>query len=445
MGLFEIELPGGRQWLRLGDAYEVTRKPRGLDRASLPLIPFAPMDAIPQGGAYAPRYTLRDPSEIKSGTYFERGDILIAKITPSFENGKQALAVELPTPFGYATTEIIPLRPREVGHDRRLLFFYLLHPDVRQFVAERMEGTTGRKRIPEEILLDLPLPEFEPEEQAAVADSLEMIQRLIEVESRSMQTTTDLKHAAMRTLFRSGLRGEAQKETEIGPVPESWGVVHFGSVRERLQYGTSTKCAYEPSKYPVLRIPNVEPQRINPTDMKYCTLTDADAERFRLENGDLIFIRTNGVIDRLGCCAVYTGEPVNALFASYLIRASLKREQVIPEFASYFFSSELSTGIIVGRATPASDGKYNLNTAAIDSLPIPMPPLDEQGKIVKVLDAIDQKIDLHRQKRTVLEELFNALLHKLMIGEIRVGDLDVSTLFDNATQSIVAKLKRCQG
>ena len=241
-----------------------------------------------------------------------------------------------------------------------------------------------------------------------------------------LANSQELKRAAMQTLFTRGLLGEAQKETEIGPVPESWGVMHFGSVRERLQYGTSTKCAYEPSKYPVLRIPNVEPQRINPTDMKYCGLTDADAERFRLENGDLVFIRTNGVIDRLGSCAVYTGEPVNALFASYLIRASLKREQVIPEFASYFFGSELSTGIIAGRATPASDGKYNLNTAAIDGLPIPMPSLDEQGEIVEILEAIDRKIDLHQRKQAVLEELFKALLHKLMTGEVRVGELDLS-------------------
>jgi type I restriction enzyme, S subunit len=84
---------------------------------------------------------------------------------------------------------------------------------------------------------------------------------------------------------------------------------------------------------------------------------------------------------------------------------------------------------VVGRATPASDGKYNLNTGTIDSLPIPLPPtLEEQREIVGILDAIDRKIDLHRKKRTVLDELFKALLHKLMTGEIRVGDLDLSTL-----------------
>ena len=428
MSLFDTELTDGRRWINVGDAYEVTKKPRGLDTASLPTIPFAPMDAIPQDGGYAPDYALRTAGEIKSGTYFECGDILVAKITPSFENGKQALTTELPTPFGYATTEVIPLRPCLESHDRRLLFFYLLHPDVRHHVAERMEGTTGRQRIPDNVLLDLPFPEFEPEEQTAIADSLEMIQRLMAVEARSIQVAADLKRVAMQALFRNGLRGEAQKETEIGPMPESWEVVSFGSVRDRLQYGTSTKCSYEPSAYPVLRIPNVEPQRINPTDLKYCSLSDSEAARFRLETGDLIFIRTNGVLDRLGSCAVYSGEPANALFASYLIRAQLKQDYIMPDFASYFFSSDFGTGIIAGRATPASDGKYNLNTATIDSMPVPVPALDEQCEVAAILNAIDRKIDLHRRKRAVLEELFRALLHKLMTGEIRVGDLDFSQL-----------------
>lgn len=51
--------------------------------------------------------------------------------------------------------------------------------------------------------------------------------------------------------------------------------------------------------------------------------------------------------------------------------------------------------------------------------------LDE---IAEVVDAIDRKIDLHRRKRGVLEELFKSLLHKLMTGEIRVADLDMSAL-----------------
>lgn len=70
----------------------------------------------------------------------------------------------------------------------------------------------------------------------------------------------------------------------------------------------------------------------------------------------------------------------------------------------------------------------NLNNVVLSQLPVIYPRLDEQHDIVAILDAIDRKIELHRKKRAVLEELFKALLHKLMTGEVRVDALDLSAL-----------------
>ena len=272
---------------------------------------------------------------------------------------------------------------------------------------------------------EIPVPPLE--EQHSISQALRQVDHGLSLQNDQLRTIVEMKRAAMQTLFTRGLRGEAQKETEIGPMPESWGFVNFASVREKLQYGTSIRCTYDVSEHPVLRIPNIEPQRVTTHDLKYCTLTGNDAAKYQLEDGDLIFIRTNGVLDRLGSCAVYDGHPVNALFASYLIRAKVKQKYVIPHFAAAFFGSEVGTGIVSARAIAASDGKFNLNTAAIDSLLLPLPPtLNEQREILVVLDAIDRKINLHRRKRVVLEELFEALLHKLMAGEISVGELNLS-------------------
>ena len=59
----------------------------------------------------------------------------------------------------------------------------------------------------------------------------------------------------------------------------------------------------------------------------------------------------------------------------------------------------------------------------------------EQHEIVAILDAIDRKIDLHKRKRAVLDELFKALLHRLMTGEIRVADLDLSLIAEDAVSA----------
>ena len=79
---------------------------------------------------------------------------------------------------------------------------------------------------------------------------------------------------------------------------------------------------------------------------------------------------------------------------------------------------------------------YNASLSA--TIPIWFPEEDEQGEIITILDAIDRKIDLHRCKRAVLEELFKSLLHKLMTGEIRVADLDFSGLASAPTAEAAA-------
>lgn len=361
-------------------------------------------------------------SDVLSGKYlFQAGDVLYGKLRPYLD--KAVLA----TDSGICTTELLVLRPKE-GIDPRF-FVGVVHSPA--FIEHAVAGTTGvqHPRTSWGHIANFELPAFDNDEQEKIANLLWEVHDAITSNEAAVEAGGDLKRAAMRALFTKGLRGEEQKETEIGPVPKSWDVVEFAEVRERLQYGTSTRCTYDPTEFPVLRIPNIEPGRVNAADIKFGTLRKDEAKRYLLKDGDLIFIRTNGVIERLGACAVFAGEPEGALFASYLIRAQLRLERVDPYFAAHFYGSELGTSIVAGRATPAADGKYNLNTGTIDSLPLPLPPtVDEQREIVSVLDAIDRKIDLHRRKRAVLDELFKALLHKLMTGEIRIADLHLTAL-----------------
>ncbi len=318
---------------------------------------------------------------------------------------------------------IISIYPRQ-DVDQRYLGYFLSQVDYTDHQDRQIKGNTLNQSKIDQIQVALP----PAEEQVLIADVLDRCRLGIETERTAEAMAQELKRAAMHDLFTRGLRGEAQKETEIGLVPESWDVVTFERVREWLQYGTSVHCTLQEQRYPVLRIPNVEPGRVNASDLKYCDLSDKEADKYVLRDGDLLFIRTNGVLERLGSCAVYAGQPEKTLFASYLIRARLK-PGINPRYIAYFYASQLGTSLVAGRATPAADGKYNLNTGTIDALPLPLPAtLDEQDKIVTILDALDNKIALHRQKHAVLEELFQSLLHKLMTGEIRVADLDLSVL-----------------
>lgn len=83
--------------------------------------------------------------------------------------------------------------------------------------------------------------------------------------------------------------------------------------------------------------------------------------------------------------------------------------------------------------------QQNLNLEIVRRLQIAWPPdRAEQDEVAAVLDAIDQKIDLHRRKHAVLDSLFKALLHKLMTGEIQVDQLDLSALLSVAPKEAAA-------
>lgn len=371
-------------------------------------------------------------ADVQSSKFaFRKGDVLYGKLRPYLD--KAILADQ----DGVCTTELLVLRAKS-GIDPRFLIA-VVH--CREFIEHAISGTTGSQhpRTSWHRISEFELPNFTPEEQEKIAKIIWTAHSSLLVSEQAIEAGYQLKRSAMRDLFARGLKGEAQRETDIGPVPESWDVVEFASVREWLQYGTSQRCSTEAASFPVLRIPNIELGRVNAAELKYCDMSAIEARNYRLEDGDLIFIRTNGVLERLGSCAVYNGTPQDALFASYLIRARLQLNKVIPRFAAFFFGSERGTALVAGRATPAADGKYNLNTGAIDSLLLPLPPtLEEQQEVVDILDMIDQKIDLHKRKRSVLEELFKVLLHKLMTGEIRVADLDLSALGKAPVQGVAA-------
>lgn len=436
MSLLDAELTNGRQWARVGDFYDLTVKPRGLDKAALSEIPFAAMEAIPQDGSYMPVFTMRAPETIASATYFERGDLLVAKITPSFENGKQALALEMPTPFGYATTEVIPLHRRSRSHDPRLLFFYLLHPEIREYVAQRMEGSTGRQRVPQNVLLDLPFPSLDPEDEIAIADALETIRRGSAAEVNCEKSTERLKHATMTALFTRGLRGEQQKETEIGPVPESWDVLPLGSLG-RIGNGSTPKKAvhdyWNRGTFPWLTSAKVYDRNIVSADKFVTDVALRECHLPRLGPG-AILVAITGQGKTLGHCAVLK---MAATINQHIAYITTDPTRVDPSFVRGYLETQYDYLRQVGSGGGSTKGA--LTCAFLRGLSIPLAPtLEEQREIVAVLDALDGKVKLHQKKQTVLDELFRALLHKLITGEIRIADLDLSTLVAKQPMEVTA-------
>lgn len=208
--LKETEIgPVPEDWevVRLGDTFEFSKKPRNLKIKNDDFVPFIPMEMISETNKSIKSWEEKRYSEISSGSFVFRKDIIIAKITPSFENGKQAILDNLPTDFGYATTEIWALHPAKNKKSiTYYLHYYLKISSIRKILAGKMEGSTGRQRLPKHVLENLPMPLPPLPIQQKIASILSAIDEKIEAEENKKKALEDLFKSLLHNLMTAKIR-----------------------------------------------------------------------------------------------------------------------------------------------------------------------------------------------------------------------------------------------
>ena len=267
----------------------------------------------------------------------------------------------------------------------------------------------------------VPLPPLP--EQREIAAVLHVIRTALLHQAQCEVNATALKRAAMQTVFTRGLRCEAQKETEIGPVPESWDIKDYDDVAEKITVGVVVRPAshYVPEGIPAFRSLNVKEDRLDTSDLVYFSKEENDGplSKSRLTAGDVLVVRTG--YPGTSCVVPNDFEGANCIDLAIV---SPDRKRALPEYLSRYLNSE--AGKAQSQAAQHGLAQQHLNVGTLKRLKVALPPtLGEQVEIVTILQAIDRKCHLHRRKRTVLEHLFKALLHKLMTGEIRAEELDL--------------------
>ena len=293
-------------------------------------------------------------------------------------------------------------------------------------LRQRVEST--QKNVNKGIVTGFEIPVPPLDEQRQIAAVLSSVQRATEGQKRMLGLTEELKRAIRAQLFTQGTRGERLKQTQIGAIPESWTVSPLKDLAESFQYGTSVKCDYNAKGMPVLRIPNVVGGHLNVNDLKFGTPKKNELETVRLRHGDLLFVRTNGVLENAGRCSMYRGELGECCyFASYLIRVRLL-EGLAPTFLEEYARTDNGMRMLSGRAARTADGKFNINTGTLETLLVPKPEIHEQKVITDTLACIDKKARNHAASIGTLEALFGTLLHQLMTAKLRVRNLDLAAI-----------------
>jgi len=334
-----------------------------------------------------------------------------------------------------ASTEWLLIVPGE-GLDQEFGYYLLRSEWVMPIAKGLVSGSTpSRERVEPKAFYDIAVPLPPLAEQKRIAGVLSLLDRSIHKQSELLEELTELKRAAMRELFTRGLRGEPQKETEIGPVPESWRVVSLSSIAQ-ARGGTSFPPALQGRTRGDLPFYKVSDMNLpgNEIEMRsaanwidYRDLDELRAKPFPPET--IIFPKVGGALHTNKKRLLASKSMVdNNIMGITLCDRTLCLSRYL---FSWFQTVNLSS---IANAGPLP----SINGSQLHELKLPLPALDEQRDIVAILDTIDRKIELHRKKRQVLEELFKALLHKLMTGEIRVADLDLSALKPHHTPLVAA-------
>ncbi|MBS0234238.1 MAG: restriction endonuclease subunit S [Proteobacteria bacterium] len=360
-------------------------------------------------------------ADVQSSKFaFEKGDILYGKLRPYLD--KAVLA----DTGGICTTELLVLRAK-AGVDPRFLIGVVHAP---RFIEQAVAGTTGvqHPRASWAHISEFELPKFDTHEQKQIAELLWMVHDAITACDATIRSGAALKRTSMRELFTRGLKGEPQKETEIGQVPDGWTFERLGDVAE-IEYGAQAAVAnaIDPT-IGTLILTNVNLDldgHINLEKRRYYKVPEAHKERLSLRKGDVLFNWRSGSADHVGK-TVYFDLDGEYTYSSFILRFRPHR-CVANKYLFRWLTYLRINGFFVSQRNVSSiNSVYNASLSS--TIPIWFPPEDEQNDIIAILDAIDLKIDLHRRKRAVLDELFKTLLHKLMTGEIRISDLDLSVL-----------------
>ena len=317
-----------------------------------------------------------------------------------------------------APDSLIGLTPNDAV-SAEFLNFYLT---TQQPEMDRMAPKGTQKNINIEFLKPWPVVVPPLPEQKKIAHILSTVQRAIEAQERIIQTTTELKKALMHKIFTEGLRGEPQKQTEIGPVPESWEVVELGELLEIAQYGMSVKGNPE-GNHPILRMTNQVDGQIVGRNLQFVQISDGEFERFRVRRGDILFNRTNS-LDLVGRTAIFDIEG-EFVFASYLIRLRTDGTKLNPFFLNCYFNTDEIQARLKSIATRAVS-QSNISATRLRGFPVPKPRLEEQDEIVAHAIALDRKLAIHRAKLEQLQDLFRTLLHELMTAKTRVANLHLT-------------------
>lgn len=443
-------------WTTLGEISKLNPKLQNAGISDDTEISFLPMKCIQEKtGIFDPSIT-KKYLEVKKGyTAFTNGDILFAKITPCMENGKVAVVDGLKNKLGFGSTEFHVIRVLNKEIEKKFIFFYLVREEFRRDAKRNMTGSAGQLRVPTNYMQEtkIPLPPL-PEQHRIVQKIEELFTDLDAGVQELKKAKVQIKYyrqAVLRAAFEGILvpnENEFEEKKGFFGLPSGWSwttVEAVGSVGEQTvltgPFGSQLgKKDFRDKGVPLLTIGCLQDSGLSLNKAFYIEESKAEElDRYRLREGDILFSRMATV----GRACYVTLPFENSIINYHLMRLRLSRELIDPLYFIYYVRG---SKVVKDYLKKINHGvtREGINSSQLLKMPLMLPKLDEQHRIVSeierrfsVIDQIEKIID---QSLIQAEKLRQSILKKAFEGKLVPQDPN-----DEPASALLERIKQEKG
>ena len=344
-----------------------------------------------------------------SYTYFADGDVLLAKITPCFENGKLGIAANLTNGVGFGSSEYMVLRPSP-ALDKEWLYYYLSRETFRTEGAARMSGAVGHKRVAKEFIDAYPIPVPPLTEQQRIAGILD--EAFDGIATAKANAEKNLQNA--RALFESHLqavftqRGDGWTETTLEGVAHRECTLSYGIVQpgEEVADGLA-----------IVRPTDMTSKVIYLDGLKRIDPKLADSyKRTTLVGGELLLC----VRGSTGMLSMAAPELVGGNVTRGIVPIRFDPARMTRDFGFYLMNSAVVQEQI--REKTYGTALMQINIRDLRNISFSFPPLKKQEAIAGALHELGEETQrlesLYQRKLAALDELKKSLLHQAFSGAL---------------------------
>jgi type I restriction enzyme M protein len=337
-------------------------KSEGLSLPTDALVSFVPMSDLGENTmTFSPRETRRVGDIGASYTYFADGDVLVAKVTPCFENGKAGVARNLMNGVGFGSSEFYVLRPSERVLPE-FLYFCVTHDQFRKPAIAQMTGTGGLQRVPRTYVeqFQIPLPPLD-------------LQKEIVAEIEGYQKVVD------------GARAVLDNYRPHVPIDPEWPMERFGNVTSTI---TPPKKIQKADFQQVGRFPVIDQSQA-----PIAGRTDDDTALVDATGGLVIFGDHT-------CAVKFVDEPfAQGADGIKIIRVG---DCLLPKFVFFYLLSH-----------PIKQEGYKRHFGKLSESGIPVPPLQIQSAIVAEIEAEQALVNANRELIVRIQKKTQAMLARV--------------------------------